>query len=186
MGALNLRLKTDITPTTPFGGDRWNDDSRRLMEDLRTTTGADTVSRWLADADLGTTQVELRPLKVAKTLDEIVTDQLDFLHHEAFYVVSLEFDVMAYRTHWFGLEHDSQQVTDCRSVGHGALRTVRWYEGEPVNDGYVQGEFRALKSIAGALIDDGVFTLDEAHEFMEEKLVAWTNDDQHVIIESAF
>ncbi len=39
------------------------------------------------------------PWATRLTLEEIITDQLDFLHHEAFYVVNSDFEVTAYRTH---------------------------------------------------------------------------------------
>lgn len=45
--------------------------------------------------------VKPTPGATGLTLDEIVADHLDCLHHEAFYVVSTVFEVSAYRTLWF-------------------------------------------------------------------------------------
>jgi len=75
----------------------------------------------------------------------IVADHLDYLHHEAFFVVSTTFEVTAYRTLWFGLQYDSETVEQGRRSGTRALATVRWYDGEPVGDGHLQGQFAALK-----------------------------------------
>ena len=71
--------------------------------------------------------VEPKPRATGLTLDEIVADHLDYLHHEAFFVVSTAFEVTAYRTLWFGLQDDSETVEQGETVGNGALATVRWY-----------------------------------------------------------
>ena len=42
--------------------------------------------------------------------DEIVADHLDYLHNEAFFVVSPTFGVTTYRTLWFGLQYDAVLV----------------------------------------------------------------------------
>jgi len=42
--------------------------------------------------------------------------------------------------------------------GNGALATVRWYDGEPVGDGHLQGQFAAFKDVVGDMLDKGVFT----------------------------
>lgn len=48
--------------------------------------------------------VELLPQFTDVTLEEAITDSLDFLIHEAFCVVDREFEVTAYRTPWLGLQ----------------------------------------------------------------------------------
>ena len=60
---------------------------------------------------------------------------------------------MAYRTHWFGLQYDCETVDDAPTVGNGALRTVQWYDGEPVGDDFTQWEFRGLKTAVGDMLD---------------------------------
>ncbi len=64
--------------------------------------------------------------------------------------MSTTFQVTAYRTLWFGLQYDSETVEQGETVGNGALTTVRWYDGEPVGDGHLQGQFTALKDFVAA------------------------------------
>ncbi len=181
-GGLHLRLKHEITPKTPFGG---TDDSewaqtlfRQLIED---TTDPDYDGSCGGEMPL-TTTVDPVPRARALTLEEIITEQLDFLHHEAFYVVDTDFEVTAYRTLWFGLQYDAETVDEGPTIGNGALRTVRWYDGEPVGDGYVIGEFEGLKAVVADLIDRGVFTHAEGIEYMEDRLWEWTGDREEVLI----
>lgn len=182
-GACNLRLKHAITAETPFGGDGTADEARRALFDaLCEAYDEEAVATNVAEANLLTTQVDHDPLAIAITRDEVLTEYLDFLHHEACFVVDTEFAVTAYRTHWFGLQHDCETVTDSSTVGNGALRTVRWYNGEPVGDGFARGEFRALKDVVGDLIDDGVFTVAEGHSYMRAKLRDWVDDRQTLLI----
>jgi hypothetical protein len=75
------------------------------------------VDGYLAGEDRPSTVVEPKPRATGLTLDEIVTDYLDYLHHEAFFVVSTTFEVTAYRTLWFGLQYDSETVEKGETVG---------------------------------------------------------------------
>ena len=114
--------------------------------------------------------VEPKPRATGLTLDEIVADHLDYLHHEAFFVVSTTFEVTAYRTLWFGLQYDSETVEQGETVGNGALATVRWYDGEPVGDSRLQGQFAALEYFVGDMTDEDVFTLSTASQYLKRKL----------------
>ena len=98
--------------------------------------GSTTVDGYLADEDRPSTVVEPKPRATGLTLDEIVADHLNYLHHEAFFVVSTTFEVTVYRTLWFGLQYDSETVEQEETVGNGALATVRWYDGEPEQVGH--------------------------------------------------
>jgi len=117
-----------------------------------------------------------------RTLDEIVADHLDYLHHEAFFVVSTTFEVTAYRTLWFGLQYDSKTVEQGETVRNGAFATVRWYDGEPVGDGHIQGQFQALKDVAGDMLDKGVFTPSTARQYLKRKLAERVGDRQELLI----
>jgi hypothetical protein len=181
-GALNLRLKRAITERTPFGGDDPGETLSSIQQDLLQTTTAADVDRLLDGRDLPSTQVEIEPRAIGVTLEEVITDHLDYPHHEACYVVDSDFQVTAYRTHWFGLQYDCTTVENAPTVGNGALRTVRWYDGEPVGDGFAQGEFQALKAITGDMIDRGVFTHRDAIEYMARKLDEWVDDDRELIV----
>jgi len=146
-GAANLKLKHRITAETPFGSEdtdsKW---AKQLLSELADGLEADAVDGYLADEDRPSTVVEPKPRATGLTLDEIVADHLDYLHHEAFFVVSTTFEVTAYRTLWFGLQYDLGDSRTGETVGNGALATVRWYDGEPVGDGHLQGQFAASKT----------------------------------------
>lgn len=184
-GACSLRLKHAITEDTPYGGSdpeaQWH---REVHDALTNGAPVETVrERYQLGRDNDSqTDVEPIPQVVGVSLKEAITALLDYLTHEAFYVVTPEFEVTAYRTHWFGLQYNSESVTDAPAIGNGALRTVRWYDGEPVGDGYTQGEFRALKRVVGDMIDRGVFTHDEAIAYMSESLNSWTTEQADLII----
>ena len=136
-GAANLKLKHRITAETPFGSEdtdsKW---AKQLLSELADGLEADAVDGYLADEDRPSTVVEPKPRATGLTLDEIVADHLDYLHHEAFFVVSTTFEVTVYRTLWFGLQYDSETVEQEETVGNGALATVRWYDGEPEQVGH--------------------------------------------------
>jgi hypothetical protein len=116
------------------------------------------------------------------SLDEIVAGHLDYLHHEAFFVVSTTFEVTAYRTLWFGLQYDSETVEQGETVGNGALATVRWDDGEPVGDGHLQGQFAPLKDVVGDMIDKGVFTPSTARQYLKRKLAERVGGRQELLI----
>jgi len=110
-GAANLKLKHRISGESPFGGEdtdsKW---AKQLLSELADGLEADAVDGYLADEDRPSTVVEPKPRATGLTLDEIVADHLDYLHHEAFFVVSTTFEVTVYRTLWFGLQYDSETV----------------------------------------------------------------------------
>ena len=138
--------------------------------------------RILAGEDQSSTVVEPKSRATGLTLDEIVADHLDYLHHEAFFVVSSTFEVTAYRTLWFGLQYDSETIEQGETVGSGALATVRWYDGEPVGDGHLQGQFAALKDVVGDMLDKGVFTPSTASQYLKRKLAERVGDRQELLI----
>ena len=92
------------------------------------------------------------------------------------------FEVTAYRTLWFGLPYDSETVEQGAAVGNGALAKVRWYEGEPICDGHLQGQFAALKDVVGDMIDKGVFTSSTASQYLKWKLAERVGDQQELRI----
>ncbi|WP_436926205.1 DUF6735 family protein [Halosimplex amylolyticum] len=181
-GGMHLRLKREISRETPFGDDKSNEASQSICEQLLEAATETAIQEALDGRESPSLPVDIDPWATRLTLDEILTDYLDCLHHEAFYVVDRDFGVTAYRTHWFGLQYDCAAVETAPTVGNGALRTVRWHDGEPVGDGFAQGEFRALKAVVGDLIDRSVLTQSEAIEFMEQKLDEWVGDSQELIV----
>ncbi|WP_135827199.1 DUF6735 family protein [Halorussus ruber] len=91
-GALDYQLKHQITSETPFGGDQpseWAHDQYEALQSGETTADAYAVDRQ------SQTPVNPDPIAMGVPLDEISSEYLDFLHHEAFYVVSQHFEVTA-------------------------------------------------------------------------------------------
>jgi hypothetical protein len=171
-GAANLRLKQEITDATPFGGDlpsQWARTTHRAL-----TEGADpeTVRDQLELDPPHQTDIEPLPRATGLTLETILTEHLDYLSHEAFYVVDRDCSVTAYRTLWFGLEYESDVATKSPTIGHGATVSVRWHQRQPVNDGYVQGQFQGMKRIVGQMVDRGVFDQSEATRYLATELAA--------------
>lgn len=85
-------------------------------------------------------------------------------------MVSTTFEVTAYQTLWFGLQYDLETIEQGEAVGNSALATVRWYDGDPVCDGHLQGQFAALKDVVGDMLDKGVFTPSTAGQYLKRKL----------------
>ena len=182
-GAASLKLKHRISAETPFGGEdtdsKW---AKQLLAELADGLEADAVDGYLADENRPSTVVEPKPRATGLTLEEIIADYLDYLHHEAFYVVSPTFEVTAYRTLWFGLQYDSETVDHDETVGNGALATVRWHDGKPVGDGHLKGQFRALKDVVGDMVNKGVFTQSTARQYLKQKLGEWVGKRQELRI----
>ncbi|MBV0903487.1 DUF6735 family protein [Haloarcula salina] len=182
-GGLNLRLTHELTPQRPFGGERPDDQQQVTFEQLLDATTIDAIDTDAFDREsTNDPSVRPQPMALGVSFDELLEEHLNYLSHEALYVVNEDFQVTAYRTHWFGLQYDAESVTDEPKCGNGAVRTVRWYNGEPVGDGYVQGEFQALKSVVGELVDRGVFTRSSAVTYMAQKLSEWTSPTQDLHI----
>jgi len=181
-GAMHLRLKRDIAEETPFGRESPDERLQSVFEELREAETDAELDALLNGLEYPNQPVDIEPWDLGCTLEAIISERLDFLHHEAFYVVDLDFEVTAYRTHWFGLQYDASLVDESPTIGNGALRTVRWYDGKPVGDGFAQGEFRALKDITGELIDQGVLTRREAPAYLERKLDEWVGGDEALIV----
>ena len=164
-GGCDLRLKHTITEATPFGGECPTEHAHQAFDAL--VRGEDVHTVLNEYGRLGSADVDLEPRAVDVTIDEVINEWLDFLQHEAFYVVDTDLEVTAYRTLWFGLCYESDVIQESAFVGNGALRTVRWYQGEPVGDGYTRGEFAGIKRTVADMVDRGVFTPDDAREYLE-------------------
>ena len=59
---------------------------------------------------------------------------------------------------------------------------MRWYDGEPVGDGHLQGQFAALKDVVGDMLDKGVFTPSTARQYLKRKLAERVGNRQEVRI----
>jgi len=181
-GAANLKLKHRITAETPFGSEdtdsKW---AKQLLSELADGLEADAVDGYLADEDRPSTVVEPKPRATGLTLDEIVADHLDYLHHEAFFVVSTTFEVTAYRTLWFGLQYDSETVEQGRRSGTARSRRCAGTTASRSATATCR-EFAALKDVVGDMLDKGVFTPSTARQYLKQKLAKRVGDQQELRI----
>lgn len=107
------------------------------------------------------------PVAEDTSLYHVVTEELDYLHHEAFYVVDREFDVAPLRTYCPALfDVFGHGVNQTETVGVGFLDSVRWFAGDPVGDGSNRGEFRGIKDVVSDQFDELFDDYREAHRYM--------------------
>jgi hypothetical protein len=171
---MNLTLTDKLSLQTPFAGQTPSKEIKRYFEEsLPIPRDGSFESPPLNDCP-----IDLDPIEVAITLDDIAFTTLDYLHHEAFYVVSQSFEVTPYRTVWLGLTQDSETIETAPTIGNGAYYTVRWYEGVPVGDGVMRGRCKALKDVTGDMLDRDVFDEEGATRYMVQKLRTWTSDEE--------
>jgi len=182
-GAANLKLKHRITAETPFGSEdtdsKW---AKQLLSELADGLEADAVDGYLADEDRPSTVVEPKPRATGLTLDEIVADHLRLPPPRG--VLRGVDDVRGDRLP-DAVVRPPVRFGDSRTgetVGNGALATVRWYDGEPVGDGHLQGQFAALKDVVGDMLDKGVFTPSTARQYLKQKLAKRVGDQQELRI----
>lgn len=120
--------------------------------------------------------VDPDPVATDCSLTEAATNHLDFLQHEAFYRVDLDYDVTAYHVLWFGLEADARAVERSETVGHGAL-----IEAHPDDTDYLRGWFRGAKEVVGKMVDRDVLALAKATPTLAERIETWA-DDREVFV----
>jgi len=174
-GGTDLRLVRALTPRTPFGGPDADDEwvrwlrARLAGEDPDSPTGVPT------EGDADATVVNPRPRARGLTLEEILAEHLDFLSHEAFYVVHPDFAVDAFLPLWFGMDVDDP------TVGNGALVGVRppGTDGDPDAE-YVRAWFQGAKRVVETLVDEGERSRTAATDLLETVLRTWAGDDRPV------
>jgi hypothetical protein len=173
-GATDLRLKHAITESTPYGSETRNAWARDVHRALVEGEDAEQIiAEFGVERPYGT-DVDPIPSEVGVSFETIITDHVDYLHHEAVFVVDLDFDVTAYRTFWLGFAHDSESISIAESptIGHGLLRAVRWQGRDLLDDEYAQGRFVGMRRITARLVDLGVLDHAEAVELLVRETIA--------------
>jgi hypothetical protein len=171
-GAADLRLKHGITESTPYGGETPNAWARDVHRAL--VAGGDperTIAEFGVERPYGT-DVDPIPSEVGVSFETVVSDHVDYLHHEAVFIVDLDFGVTAYRTFWLGLAHDAETIAESPTLGHGLLQAVRWRGRQPLDDEYAQGRFVGMRRIAARLVDLGLVERAEAVELLVRETIA--------------
>jgi len=170
-GAANLKLKHRITAETPFGSEdtdsKW---AKQLLSGWPMASRADAVDGYLADEDRPSTVVEPKPPCHRAHPRRIVADHLDYLHHEAFFVVSTTFEVTAYRTLWFGLQYDSETVEQGRRSGTARSRRCAGTTASRSATATCRGQFAALKRRRRRYARQRRLTPSTARQYLKQKL----------------
>lgn len=121
-------------------------------------------------------------------METVVNEQVDFLMHEAVYVVSADYEVTAYVP--MGYDCDIINVDnpgeyfeeEKRGTGRGCLVPVRWYDGEPMSNSEDHGCNAGVRQSAATLAKSGYFDSYEemiqwSHERNKEMFAEYTNRD---------
>jgi hypothetical protein len=169
-GGRNLRLAEGITEETPFGGAEGDSVIKSIYTHYQSASGSEPLGQ-TDESEFGT-DVNPEPREVAVSYDEIISKHLDYQTYEALYVVTLSFDITAYRTFWLGFSTEAVSITRSPTVGHGILLTVRWRGGNPVDDGYLRGWFDGAKRIVANFIDRGEFTESQATTYLIDSFLS--------------
>lgn len=164
-GDSRLRLREKITEATPFGGDEEEPAFVNAMMAALSEDFGGEISGRLAEASPDTA-VDPEPTDVGVGIEEIVNEILDFLHHEAFYVVDRDFDVRAFRTWRLHPPEDGEPFE--KDVGNGVL--VEWADfdedGEPRHIGGAEGRHRGARDAAQAMYESGNLSRSDANDWL--------------------
>ncbi|NHN57569.1 MULTISPECIES: DUF6735 family protein [Halorussus] len=121
--------------------------------------------------------VDPDPVMTGVTLADAAANYVDFLHHEAFYVVDADYETTPYHVLWFGLDADSEAVDRSETVGHGALVEV-WNDAD-----FLRGWFRGTKGVAGEMVDRGALSPEEAADYLAARVRAWAGEREVFVAE---
>lgn len=171
-GAHDLELQLRISETTPFGGD--NDMAPPFLGKLLTAIDEGTadevsVGGKVAEAPEDT-PVEREPEATNVELSHVTNEMLDFLHHEAFYVVDTDFDCVGYQTWRLIAPEDGEPFE--KDVGNGVLYRPSWYpkpderpdDAKPRRNR--QHKFRGMREAAESMIEADVLDHEAANDWL--------------------
>jgi len=145
----------------------WGGAGFALVDHVSAETPYATDTQFAVDPD---------PVATDCSLADAASDHLDYLHHEAFYRVSPDYEVTAYHVLWFGLEADADAVDHSETVGHGAL-----VEAHPRDSDYVRGWFRGAKEVVGEMVDRDALGRADALGTLADRVETWA-DDRGVVV----
>lgn len=113
------------------------------------------------------------------TVEEIATEELDYLTHEAYYVVDANYEVTPYRTLWYELT--GVGADDWRTTGFGALiepNIVEEYneDGSDYICDYDNTRFAGAKTMLQEVVNKTEVTRRQAFEMLNEYVrERWAN-----------
>lgn len=151
-GATDLSLRHRITAETPFAGGGRN--GRANGTDERD-------ERWRPTIDP-------TPQATALTFEDAV--RFDYRAIEAFFVVSLSWDVTAFLPLWFGTTIDAKSDAGALVEVHGEadMRDARRW-------------FRATRAVVRDMVGGDVLDADDAIDYLDSRVTEWAGDRREVV-----
>ena len=150
--------------------------------DLRRRIAADAPHGGPLDPDGEDPVVDPDPLDVDVPFVAAVAEHLDFLHHEALFVVSPAFSVTEFRVLPFVVPTADGVIEGSDATGRGALVEVR-----PLDPGagYVRGWFDGIRDVVGELVDRGALTAADVVPTLLDRLHRFAGLDRELIVDPA-
>lgn len=126
--------------------------------------------------------VDPDPIATGVPFPAVVADHLDFVQHEALYVVRDGYDVAEYRVLPFLIPTADGLIEGNPTVGRGVLLEVT--SADP-GSGYVLGWFDGVRDVIGELVDRGVFDPEDVVPSLETRVRRFAGLDRDLILDPA-
>lgn len=181
-GAHDLKLRDSIAEETPFGGTKSADWTHEVISDLRSGEPfEDTIQEISSETQVA---VGPSPIGTASTFPEIRNEHVNYLHHEAFYVVTLDWSIRTYLPLWFGLMYDSESIESADLIGNGALVEITDVQAIVNEWRALRSKWIALRDVLGDFIDNELYAPKDGPLYMRAKLEQWVTSSTNVLYTS--
>lgn len=131
------------------------------------------------DTDYEPSLVEDEVIETDLTLQQVV-DRLDFSRFGAVVVVSETFEITPYRAPRFSLGRHCERVGESDPFGAGALVSLHFIDGDPLEDEAFCAAYRGAKQTLGRLVDAGVVTARDARERLRAHVAGYEDEGRDV------
>jgi len=177
-GAFEYQLRETIGATNPFGecsNEIWATETIDLIR------AGETIEQNPIKEKSGYTSVDPMPRGSADSLEEIANSYVNYLHYEAVYLVSMNWDVDVWVPLWAGLTYDCSRITNANVVGNRVL--VRHVDQNPVCVDHrdLTTKWAVVKEVLGDGLDDNWISSDEASTYLRSKLEKWTRPNTDLL-----
>lgn len=170
-GAFEYRLREEITESHPFGkgsNETW------ATETIDSIRSGEPIEQYPIEEHSGSTSVEPSPKDSAASLEEIANTVVNYLHYEAVYVVSINWDVEVWIPLWTGLSYESGRIETADVIGNGVLVAQTKQNPVCLDHQDLLKKWSILKEILGEGIDNSWITPGEASSYLQSKVADWT------------
>lgn len=167
-------LRTAISKESPFGDGSNAEWAHEAVEQIRQgNTDVEGLSDHLHDS-------EISPVSsvTADSFSSLATDHLHFLDYETLHLVKSDWTIETWVPLWFGLKFESDTVVDAPIVGNGALVEIPdWTDVESEHQS-LRTRWKTLKDVVGDGVDTSWLTVDEAEDYLREKLTDFVRSEE--------